>query len=104
MDGVEGAGRHLLRHEQVAQIGAREVGARVTRTVRVERGFVVGMLHAFLSITGGILGALLVGVFSDYIFTPETVRYSMSLNAGLFMPCAALAFYISIKGFEEINS
>ena len=66
------------------------------------RGLTVAIFISFINITAGTLGAMLTGLLSDYVFSPEDVRYSLSVIAAVCMPCAALAFFVAIKGHGKL--
>lgn len=66
------------------------------------RGLTVAIFISFINITAGTLGAMLTGLLSDHVFSPETVRYSLSTISAACMPCAALCFFLAIRGHGEM--
>lgn len=66
------------------------------------RGITVALFNSFINITAGTLGAMLTGILSDYVFTPEDVRYSISVIAAVCMPAAALSFFLARKHHDRL--
>ena len=58
------------------------------------RGLMTSVYMAAMNVTGGALGAVLVGLLSDLVFGPEQIRYALSAMAAVFVPIAALLFYL----------
>ncbi|MFT7461282.1 MAG: MFS family permease, partial [Planctomycetota bacterium] len=56
------------------------------------QGVMIASYLVLLNITGGSLGAILVGVLSDNWFGADNVRYSVALVAAVWLPVSAVLF------------
>lgn len=65
------------------------------------RGLMTSVFMAAMNVTGGALGAVIVGVLSDNVFGPEQIRYALSLNAAVFVPLAAVLFFFARKPYRQ---
>jgi len=65
------------------------------------RGLMTSVFMAAMNVTGGALGAVIVGVLSDNVFGPEKIRYALSLNAAVFVPLAAVLFFVARKPYRQ---
>lgn len=94
-----GNGLHAFIVIAVSNIGLAFISAvGVTALLQIVppriRAQTVALYYMTISLTGLFLGPTLVGVLNDYVFTPETVRYSVAVIPLIFgVPVMCIAHF-----------